>query len=114
MAKQLGAFFVSTKQQPIQPSKELNLAHIEEVRSELGYRDLVVTDQALPWMVDRFSRVLPGQAGASGQRWQRIARTVLPYSKALRTETLSPRDRARMMESFRRNVEAASNEPVRW
>ncbi len=114
MAKQLGAFFVATKQQPILPSKQLDVALIDEVRDELGFRDLTITDQALPWMVDRFARVLPGQAKRSGERWRQVASAVLPYSKALRTDLLSPRDRARMMEEFREAIAQATDEPVRW
>ena len=36
MAKQLGMFVVQMKLQPVQPSKQLDLAHLEEIRTELG------------------------------------------------------------------------------
>ncbi len=114
MAKQLGAFIIGTKQQPILPSKQLEPHLISEVRDELGYRDLVISDQALPWMVDRFARVLPATAASSGERWAQVASTVLPYSKSLRTDLLSGRDRARLMEVFRRNIAAVLAEQVRW
>lgn len=114
MSKQLGAFVVGTKQQPILPSKQLDHDLIAEVRDELGYRDLTITDQALPWMVDRFARVLPSTAAASGQRWRQVASTVLPYSKSLRTDLLDARARAQLMETFRQNVETVLSEPVRW
>jgi hypothetical protein len=114
MAKQLGAFVVGTKQQPILPSKQLEPDLIAEIRDELGYRDLVITDQALPWMVDRFSRVLPTVAAASSERWRAVASTVLPYSKTLRTDLLEGRDRARLMETFRLNVSQVLSEPVLW
>lgn len=94
MARQLGLFVVATKQQPILPSKQLNLGHLEEVRTELGYLDLVVTDAPLPWMVDRFANVLPANAVAFAERWRVTAETVKPWSRALRTGVLPARERS--------------------
>lgn len=114
MAKQLGLFAVEMKQQPILPSKQLNLEHVEEVRVELGYLDLAVTDAALPWMVDRFARVLPTHAETFAERWRAAAETVKPWSRALRTSVLPGRERAQAMDALRREVREFLGEDVHW
>jgi len=114
MAKQLGMFVVQMKLQPVQPSKQLDLAHLEEIRTELGYRDLIVKNDALPWMVDRLVTVLPREAPDFAAAWTRTAATMLPYSKSLRTGILSGRDRGRLMDALREAVRQELGQPVRW
>jgi len=114
MAKQLGLFVVEMKIQPILPSKQLDLARIDEIRNELGYLNLVVKDDALTWMVDRLVTVLPREAATFAAAWTAVAATTLQYSKSLRTNLLTGRDRGQLMDAMRTMVGAELGERVHW
>ncbi len=113
MAKQIGAFVVETRQQPITPSAELRLDYLDEVRTELLYDDMTTDVQALPWLVDRFRVALRQVAKPSAERWAASAATVRPHSHVLRVG-MTPRDRGRLMEEYRAALSAELEEDVRW
>ncbi len=65
-------------------------------------------------MVDRFATVLPAQAEKFGERWRAAANTVLPWSRALRTNVLPARERAQSMDVLRHEVAELIGEDVHW
>jgi hypothetical protein len=71
MAKDLGFFIIEPKRQFITPT--VDEEHLREVRSELGFIDLIATVDADKRIVDRLTRTLPSYALDRCARWARTA-----------------------------------------
>jgi hypothetical protein len=71
MAKDLGFFIIEPKRQFITPT--IDEDHLREVRSELGFMDLIATIDADAYIVRQFTRTLPSYALDRCARWARTA-----------------------------------------
>jgi hypothetical protein len=84
MAKDLGFFVIPTRRQYITPSVDERL--ITEVRSGLGFLDLVATDEADRLITAYFVKHLPKVLDRTVERWPQSAGDLGSYFTALRAE----------------------------
>jgi hypothetical protein len=93
MAKDLGFFIVEPRRQFISPT--IDTDHLREVRSELGFMDLIATVDADKHIVDRLTRTLPTYANDRWERWLRTAlsRTSVAFGEIASDEISRRRQR---------------------
>lgn len=90
MAKDLGFFIIETRRQFIAPHIDENL--VAEIRSELGFIDLVRWDTADDLLVRRLTRTLPGYALDRSHRWADVAASQVSSAFGwIRTASTTPK-----------------------
>ena len=85
MAVDLGFFVIDARSQFLLPSSDLNEAHVDEVRVELGFRDLAITQSASPGIVRRLTKSLPDRAEDLSNRFKETASILGPTINKVRT-----------------------------
>jgi len=70
MGRDLGFFSIQFKLQHVRPVSEVDSDHLQEVRSELGYTDLVDTDRPGRPMIAAVERSLPNYAQEIAATWE--------------------------------------------
>ena len=100
MAQDLGFHVLQTYTQFIQPRHDLNSAHLEEVRQELGYLDLLVHDTAHTSLTKGLAGSLLTAAPRRAERWSRTASAAGSIFAALRTTT-STTHRTQLLNELR-------------
>ncbi|SEF29275.1 hypothetical protein SAMN05421837_104618 [Amycolatopsis pretoriensis] len=114
LAKDLGFLIFETHDQYVLPSERLQLDHVEEVRAELGFADLTVTDQANPRLVDWLSGTVHREAPKFATRWMDFGRHHIGIYAALRDERLRWRQRTPWLEALHAAVEANFDTAGGW
>lgn len=84
-AKTLGFLVIDTKRQFVPPS--VNEARLEEVRTELGFLDLVATDEPDDLIVRRLRLVLPKVSERSAAAWSTTSQYLGRHLAGLRQAT---------------------------
>jgi hypothetical protein len=85
MAKDLGMFIADAWAQFLPDIAELDRRLVDEVRNELGFRDLVVTNESYPRLVRLLATNLPTVAPGSAERFAHTAPILAQYAPRLRT-----------------------------
>jgi len=102
MAAQLGFFVVDAKAQFLLQVQDVRPEHVEQVRRELGFRDLVLiapsSTQSSSSMRRRFEVVIPSVAARSAERFAQSASIVTKVSATLRKDSLTDVQRRRAFE----------------
>jgi hypothetical protein len=105
MAEQLGFFIFDTHAQFLSSVQDLKPEHVEEVRYELGFNDLVLigVDQPTPSpsMRRRFETVIPSVAARTAARFARSAPVLVNFASTLRNDTLDPEVRDDVYQQLR-------------
>ncbi|WP_344428996.1 hypothetical protein [Amycolatopsis minnesotensis] len=104
-AKDLGFLIFDTHDQYVLPSERIDLTHFEEVRTELGFADLTITNQLNPHLVDWFSGVVHREAQRYAPRFMEFGRHQVETFAALRRERLRWRHRTVWLEELHRATE---------
>lgn len=106
MAKALGFYVIDLKRQYLVPSADLEADAVQEVRSELGYLDLVVGESADPKLIRHFSNHLPKIAPRTSELWSHTAMELHEYFTILRIPGQPPKQRAKVMQDMRAHAAA--------
>jgi hypothetical protein len=114
LAKDLGFLIFETHHQYVLPSERLQPNHVEEVRTELGFTDLTVTDQPNTHLVDWLSGTVHREAPKFATRWMDFGRHHIATYAALRDERLRWRQRTPWLETLRAAVEATFGTAGTW
>jgi hypothetical protein len=97
MAADLGFHIIQTKQQFVRMSAEVVAERLDEVRDELYYRDLVMTDTPPAAMVRHFTTLVPAQAERMTDRWSAVASELADTFQVLRDRSLDNQQRDRAL-----------------
>lgn len=100
LARDLGFLIFETHDQYVLPSERLRTDHVEEVRTELGFTDLTVTDEPNSRLVDWLSGTVHREAPKFSARWMTFGRQYIETYAALRGERLSWHQRTPWLESL--------------
>jgi hypothetical protein len=86
MAKDLGMVIADAWAQFLPDLAELDQRLVAEVRNELGFRDLIVTNDAYPRLVRLLATDLPAIALGAAQRFAQTAPIIAQYAPRLRRQ----------------------------
>jgi hypothetical protein len=84
MAKSFGFYVIDSRRQFLTPSADITEKALVEVRSELGFSDLVMEDGADDLMTKHFRTFLPREAAGFAERWASTGPALESEFKALR------------------------------
>lgn len=113
MAKELGFFPIEVAAQFVLPRSAIDHAQFNEVRNELGYRDLELGESALPRLVQALETSLPREASKYAARWKVCGPPLAEQFEELR-EHMAPATRQRAMADFRDEVSHLPDCKVGW
>jgi hypothetical protein len=113
MGKELGFFPIEVAHQYVLPQARINRTAFEEVRTELGYADLTLKEDAEPRLVQTFESSLPSQAANYAPRWKSVGSTLKDYYRDLRG-SLPSQDRSSLMQDFRDEVSSLPGCEAKW
>lgn len=115
MAKALGFYVIDLRRQYLVPTPDINDADLAEVRTELGYRDLLKSDEPDDVLVKHFTTSLPQHASRSAERWAQSAEVLGDFFVALRNPDLDAVERAGLMSQLRAEAaQVEGEEPGGW
>lgn len=114
LAKDLGFLIFETHSQYVLTSERLHTDHVEEVRTELGFADLTVTDQPNPRLVEWLSGTVHREAPKFATRWMTFGRYHIDTYEVLRDERLRWRQRTPWLESLHAAVYASFGTAGNW
>lgn len=114
LARDLGFLIFQTEKQYVLPSERLKPDHVEEVRGELGFADLTVTDQPSTQLVDWLSGTVHREAPKFSDRWMNFGRHHISVYEALRKENLRWRQRTPWLEELHSDVESTFGTAGNW
>jgi hypothetical protein len=101
-ARDLGFFVIELWTQYMLPSARIRSDHLEEVRAELGYLDLVPSSAPDPKLVKRLQVTVPARAALSAERWVRTASSPAgSLFSLLRNDGLYGAERTTVMNELR-------------
>jgi hypothetical protein len=86
MAKDIGMFIVDSWAQFLPEIAELDRRLVDEVRNELGFRDLTLTNEAHPRLVKLLATDLPPIALRTAERFAQAAPILAQYAPRLRVQ----------------------------
>jgi hypothetical protein len=84
-----------------------------EVRDELGYRDLKFSETSEPRLVQALTNSLPSRAAEYARRWSVCGPPLVDYFETLRTY-IEPKARAALMADFRDEASHLPDCAVDW
>jgi hypothetical protein len=113
-AHDLGFFVVDLQGQFMLPSARIDPGHLEEVRGELGYLDLVASADPPKVLVKRLTETVPARAQKFADQWRLTATAVGPLFQSLRDESLPPRTRLKLVSSLRDVARSLPGARVSW
>jgi hypothetical protein len=100
MAKALGFYVADAKAQFLPVREDVSQEHVEEVRVELGYSDLVVGVGPDRLLVRHFGRALPSIAADAAANWAVHGPALLDLFRTLRDPTLADATRSEVAASL--------------
>lgn len=89
LAADLGFLVFQTYSQYVLPSERIKPQYFEEVRTELGFEDLQITDSANPQLVDWLTDTVHREAVSKSRRWMEFGRHQIDIYAQLRRDSLS-------------------------
>jgi hypothetical protein len=90
MAKDLGFLVHAARAQYFTLPKKTTVAHVEQIRDELGLTDLrLVSRESAPRIGNLFNFTIPTSGLAAARRWAAVGSLLLTQFQALRLDTLS-------------------------
>jgi hypothetical protein len=102
MAKDLGFMVHQAKRQFLTMPPKTGTEKLEEVRLELGLRDLtLVTADSQPRIISLFRDLLPKEAAATAARWALVGSELVDHYEELRKDTLRPWERNAALSALR-------------
>lgn len=113
-AHDLGFLVVDLQAQFLPPTARIDPGHLEEIRRELGYLDLVVGADPPKVLVRRLTRTVPAQARKFADQWRLTAAVVGPLFTELRKESLPQRTRRRHLNALRDAARSLPGARVSW
>jgi hypothetical protein len=103
-SRALGFYIIESRKQYLLPNTTVNPQAVNEVRDELGFEDLTVSDRSDPGLVKVFSEVLPRGALANVERWAQTGPALVDYFQALRGD-LSDSERTAIHEELKEAID---------
>ena len=114
MAKQLGFFIAPANAQFILAHEEVEERLLQEVRDELGFKDLEKRPGPHPLLETYFTRSIPPRAFAMAQTFSGFAPIIAEFSYELRDEGLRGGARAFLMDQFCDRLTRETNAALGW
>jgi len=117
MAKELGFFIAQTGNQFIRPLEEVMAADgrlLREIQSELGFQDLIATENEHLSLTRLFTKSLPPIAARTAERFAQAAPVLASYTGALRGVNLSFAERREIMSHLREDTKALEAFEGKW
>jgi hypothetical protein len=114
MSIELGFRIVETNRQYLRAHADVRSATFEAVKDELGFADLVQSEDADNTVTGVFATSLPKEAKGIAERWAICAPELIDYFEQLRDDDLSDKDRDGWLKELK---EAAGELPgcdIRW
>ncbi|MEX1100928.1 MAG: hypothetical protein WD739_11890 [Actinomycetota bacterium] len=96
MAKAFGFYVADAKAQFLPEREDVSQTHVEEMRVELGYSDLVIDTGRNRLLDKHFGKALPGIAEDAASSWAIFGPRYLETFEALRQPTLSEARRSEL------------------
>jgi hypothetical protein len=100
MGLELGFLPLEVHYQFLLPRSVIDVKHLNEVRNELGYRDLKLSEDAEPRLVQAFTNSVPRDAASYAERWKQCGPELVDYFESLR-DYMDRSQRAALMADFR-------------
>jgi hypothetical protein len=113
MASELGFLPIQTYAQFLLPRSEVDREHLDEVRTELGYTDLVLTEAADARIVGALRQYLPKHALDLCARWKICGPPLMDHFEALR-DYVAPDERRALMAGLRDAARGLPDCKVEW
>jgi len=113
MGKELGFFPIEVAAQYVLPRAPIDFDHFNEVRNELGYTDLSLSEDPSPRLVQALTSSLPREAARYAARWKECGPPLVEHFKGLR-EFMPPRDQHAFMQDFRDEASHLPGCRVKW
>jgi hypothetical protein len=113
MGKELGYLPIQTRAQFLLPRAEVDRHHFDQVKKELGYTDLVLTEKAHPGTVAALRDYLPKHAFQLSERWKVCGPPLADHFDVLRTY-VAPDDRRSLMAGLRAAASGLPGCDVYW
>jgi hypothetical protein len=104
MAKQLGFYVVALSRQFITQTSTVSDEALREVRSELGFADLIAQTDADDLLVKHFTTYIPREAAAFSERWAITSQALGEFFPVLRRH-VDPADRAKLLNRLRKQAD---------
>jgi hypothetical protein len=112
LSRALGFYTIETRKQFLLPDPSLTPEGLEEVREELGFFDLTVSDAADDGIVKVLREVMPRVALDNAELWRTTAFTLGDYFRVLRSD-ISDRERFETYNDMRDEMEGAGID-IEW
>jgi hypothetical protein len=119
MAKDLGFFMAQTRAQFVLPYAEVTQQSLEELRHELGFIDLIATQQPHRSLTNLFTRTIPSLAQEKAATFAANAEMLSRFSRFLRLEdsqleVQSGTTREQIMNELREEVRTIPSTEGGW
>jgi hypothetical protein len=114
MSRDLGFRIIDLHKQFVLPVADVDEAHLAEVRDELGFRDLVRTDDADATLVGLLGGTVRTTARPNAERWREHGGLLADHYAILREANLRESDRGAAMEELREEAEANGSVERPW
>lgn len=114
LAKDLGFLIFQTHDQYVLPSERIRADRFEEVRTELGFDDLVLTDSPNSALVTWLSGAVHREARRSADRWHNFGRHQIASYAQLRDERLRWHQRLAVLEALHETAAEALGSVGGW
>lgn len=88
LARDIGFLVFQTTNQHVQPSERIEPVHFEEVRHELGFEDLMLTDAASSALISWFTGTVPQEAERKSERWKIVGPELIDHFAELRERSV--------------------------
>jgi hypothetical protein len=113
MGKDLGFFTIEYDRQFMLPNPDVKPGAVEEVRTELGYIDLTVTDDLDRVNMRPSLMHLPKYAAANAEQWKAVGSKLRRHYDGLR-KSLNDAERDRLLGDLARAAEKRLGKTVDW
>jgi hypothetical protein len=114
MAKDLGFYIIQTRAQYILPLAEVDVESIQEVNTELGFGDLIRTQDPARVLTRRFETELQHSAARRAERFSRSTPILARYARTLRDSGLDSGTRKALMRQLRAAARALPEVEGGW